>query len=151
MADAIDTIAAAVATDASQSAVTFVGDLEHGRRAGGPRIVWVPRGGSVESADQDEDDTSKSCNTLVERCDVHFLHSSRENARTLFTDFLAALFRTQTRWSAKPGDYDHSTETLTGKNRHEIRLTVTVDIPVTFEEYTAAEVDAVAQTTTVTN
>jgi hypothetical protein len=152
MADAIDTIAVAIAAacSPSQATITFVGELERNRRQGPSRVVWIPRGGPVEPADQDEANTSKSCNQCREGCDIYFLATTREAARALMHAFLAGMFRSQTRHSARPTDYEHSTETISGANRHEIKLSVTVDIPVTFETYQAADIEVYASTTTVT-
>lgn len=152
MADSIDTLASAIAAacSPSQAAITAVGELERNRRLGPSRVVWVPRGGPVAPPDQDEGNTSKSCYQCRETCEVYFLAASREAARTLMHVFLAGMFRSQTHHSVRPGDYEHSTETLSGTNRHEIKLSVTVDMPVIFETYEAADIEVYAPAATVT-
>jgi hypothetical protein len=151
MADVIDTLAAAVATAASQSEITFVGELERNARKAGPRVVWVPRGGKVTPPVQDEDDNSKSCYEYGEGCDVYFLASTREDARNLMHAFLSGLFTSQSHWSVRPDDYEHSIETLSGLNRHEIRLRVEADITVQHETYYPRSVDTTTQTGTITD
>ncbi len=151
MADVIDILAAAVATAAGQSEITFTGELERNARKAGPRVVWVPRGGKITPAVQDEDDTSKSCNEYGEGCDVYFLAPTREEARLMMHAFLAGLFTSQTHWSAKPDDYEHSTDTMSGFNRHEIKLRVVADITVQHATYYQRPVENTTQTGTITD
>lgn len=150
MSDPYKDVADAIALVAGQSAITFVGELERGRRAAGPRIVWIPRGGPIEPALQDEPN-KKTAYQAVTSCEVYILDSTRANAMTHWRVFSSALFRSQSQISARLTDHEWSTDTLSGINRVELRLTVEVDIPLHHEEYTPAQIESISQTGTITD
>jgi hypothetical protein len=153
----LSAVVSAIAADAGQNSetapqtsITTIGQIEAARRLGPPRVTWVVGGGPVTDPEQDETELSKIGYQRNPACRVAFLGSSYDQAEGLLYDFLAAVRRTQ-QSTVVPGDEAVTPETITGANRYEISLEVLVKLPVPFETYTAADVDAAAQTGTVTN
>jgi hypothetical protein len=137
------------AASAPQADFTFLGAIEAGKREV-PRITWTPLRAKWEPAEQDEEDTSKQCNQRRLVCEITFVSTDFDAANKLVSDFGAALFRTQTRHSGRVLDEDHARQAVASSGRYQIVLTVEIDLPVTFETYEAADVEATAQAGDVT-
>ena len=154
---ALSTLAAAVAANAGvnaagrvQSAYTVVGGLEAGRKAGAPRITWVPVSEDIEPPNRDETALSKTAFTRKVECAVVIVGQDYDQAELDLHAFLGGLSRTQP-LVALPTTADHSEQSLTGALRHEISLRVVVDIPVFRETYTAGLVTGTVHTETLTD
>lgn len=152
----LTSLAMAIAEDAGQNSTTapqtdftYIGALPKARREGPPIVVWTPGDGEIVEPNQDEDELSKVGYTHKLECAVSFLGSDYDAADLLMRNWLAALMRTQGNNCVLPGKTAYRGDTLTSTNRHEIVLTCTVDLPVTFETYTTVEIDVTAQAGTV--
>ena len=121
--------------DRPQTAFTSIGDIQAARRAGPPDIVWQVEGGPWEPAEQDEGETSRSCDQRRLLCTVAFLATDFDAADRLVADFGAAVSRTQTRRSVRVLKEEHARQAVAGSSRYEIRLSVEVDLSVLFETY----------------
>ena len=84
------------------------------------------------------------------RCRVEFLATDFDACMLLVSDFGAAVFRTQSRTSARVVDEDHVPQPVASSARYQITLTVEYDLPVVYETDDVAEVEATAQTGTLT-
>lgn len=153
----LSTLAAAVAAAAGvnpaahpQTAYTVVGGLEAGRKAGAPRITWVPVSEDIEPPNRDETALSKTAFTRKVECAVVIVGQDYDQAELDLHAFLGGLSRTQP-LVALPTTAEHSEQSLTGALRHEISVLVTVDIPVFRETYTAGLVTGTVHTDTVTD
>ena len=149
-------LAAAIAADAGvnsasapQSAFTTVGPVEAARRGGPPSIHWTVTGAKWEPAEQDESDTTRACNQRVMRAEVEFLATDFDACMLLVSDFGAAVFRTQSRASARVVDETHAKQPVSGSSRYQITLTVEYDLPVIYQTSVLADVDATSQSGTV--
>lgn len=150
LSDLVSAVAAAAGENsevAPQTDFTVIGALEKGKREV-PRVAWVPRGGPIDPAEDDEDTMSKSAYVRRLRCEVTFTNTSYETAETLMHDFLGGLARTQPK-AAVTGEERHAEETLTGTNRYQITIEVVVLIPVLFEVYTPATVTSATPTVSI--
>lgn len=151
----LSTLAAAVAAAAGvnpaahpQTAYTVVGGLEAGRKAGPPRVTWVPVSEEIGAPQRDESTLSKTAFTRKVECAVVILGQDYDQAELELHALLGGLSRTQP-LVALPTTAEHSEQTLTGALRHEIALRVVVDIPVFREVYTEGEISSVAHTETL--
>lgn len=153
----LQTLVSAVATNAgvnpgahAQTAYTAIGTLEAARRAGPPRVTWVPVEETAAAPTRDESLLSKTAFVRQVRCDVRILGQDYAQAEIELHAFLGALSRTQP-LVVRPLGGPHNPETLTGANRYEIVYGVEVDIPVYHETYTAGLVTGTAHVETVTD
>lgn len=152
----LEDIAAAIAADAGtnsgsapQTAFTTTGAIKAARREGPPSVDWIVTGAKWEPAEQDESDTERVCNQRTVRAEVTFLGTDYDAATALVKAFGAAVFRTQTRTSARVVDEEHVRQAVASSARYQITLTVEFDDPVIFETSEAADVEAAEQTGTV--
>jgi len=144
--------AIAAACEPSQSAFTSVGSIDAAKREGPPRVTWIPGGGEITDPDQDESEYSKIAFQRNPVCSVTFLGGTYDQAEALYTEWLGALYRSQS-ITVRPGREEYGGENATNAQRHWITVEVTLQIPVPFEVYTAADVqgaDPVLDTGTVT-
>ena len=151
----LSTLAAAVAAAAGvnpaahpQTAYTVVGGLEAGRKAGPPRVTWVPVSEGVGAPPRDESALSKTAFTRKVECAVVIPGQDYDQAELELHALLGGLSRTQP-LVALPTTAEHSEQTLTGALRHEIALRAVVDIPVFREVYTEGEISSIAHTETL--
>jgi hypothetical protein len=150
-------IVTAIATEASQDGlqadgttpITAIGGLERARKVGPPRVVWVPRSGTWEPAQEQQSEEYDVCAERKLECDVYLLGADYAAAETLAHAFGRAVFRSETRKAARVTGEDHPDPGLTGAERYEIRLTVEVDIPVRYREYVLVNVTTATQTGTI--
>jgi hypothetical protein len=149
-------LAAVIAADAGensasapQSAFTTVGEVERARRNGPPSICWSVTGAKWEPAEQDEDALTRVCNQRVIRAEVEFLATDFDACSALVSHFGAAVFRTQSRHSARVVDETHARQPVSSIVRYAITLGVEYDLPVIFETATPAEVESTSQGGTV--
>jgi len=152
----LEDIAAAIAADAGvnsaadpQTDFTTCGAIKAARREGPPSVDWVVTGAKWEPAEQDESETERACNQRVVRAEVTFLGADYDACTKLVKDFGAAVFRTQTRTTARVIDEEHVRQAVASSARYQITLTVEFDDPVIFETSEAADVEAAEQTGTV--
>lgn len=153
----LEDIAKTIAEDAGinsgsspQSEFTDYGPIKAARRAGPPSVAWTVLGAKWEPAEQDEHVQTRACNQRVMRCRVEFLATDFDACMLLVSDFGAAVFRTQSRTSVRVVDEDHVPQPVASSARYQITLTVEYDLPVVYETDDVAEVEATAQTGTLT-
>lgn len=147
-------IANAIAADAGanpathpQTAYTTIGSVERGKRVGPPSVTWVPRGGPVEFATED-DPLAKNAFDRRLTCDVFFVGVDYDQAELEAKAFLGGFARELPRLGRALNE-EHAEQSLTGANRYEIKLTVEVRLSVHHEEYTTATIDTFNGTVTV--
>lgn len=153
----LEDIAAVIAADAGinsesapQTDITTAGAIKGARREGSPSVNWIVTGAKWEPAEQDEDEVTRVCAQRVVRADVAFLAADYDACTALVHDFGAAVFRTQTRHSARIVDESHVPQAVASSARYQITLGVEFDSPVIFETDEIADVDAAEQAGTVT-
>lgn len=137
------------AASSPQTSFTTATAIDAARRLGPPSVNWTVTGAKWEPPEQDEEELSRACNQRVMRAEVEFLATDFDACMLLVSDFGAAVFRTQSRTSARVVDETHAKQPVSGSSRYQITLTVEYDLPVIYQTSVLADVDATSQSGTV--